>query len=245
MPKIANPTLFDGEPKNVPTFIKDCNLHFTMKADIFGENEAVKIGFILSWCKGPKIDNWVNMIFESLMNNDLMAPISGRALLQQIQNHFGNRNAAMMARIKMDKFSQVGSAEQYIIGFQTLSPRTGYGETELIHKFITGLKENLCSKCFRIFPLPDTLEDWYTIARSLQNQLNLEASFKSNRAGQFAGSFGCSGSSQITPQQTAPKASTPGGSRTYGRSGQAMDLGRQKQCCSTCNCFGHTTENCR
>ena len=195
MPKIANPTLFDGEPKNVPTFIKDCNLHFTMKADIFGENEAVKIGFILSWCKGPKIDNWVNMIFESLMNNDLMAPISGRALLQQIQNHFGDHNAAMMARIRMDKFSQVGSAEQYIIGFQTLSPRTGYGETELIHKFITGLKENLCSKCFRIFPLPDTLEDWYTIARSLQNQLNLEALFKSNRAGQFASSFGRSGSS--------------------------------------------------
>src|ERR1700723_788749 len=124
--------------------------------------------FILSYCKGPNISIWADMMWEMIEDEDVLAPQNPRQLFDEIKNQFGDPHEDLTARAELDKCHQTGTVDAYIIAFKTLAMRTGYGEPELINRYMKGLKSNILDKCFGIYPLPSSLENWYKASAAFQ-----------------------------------------------------------------------------
>jgi len=204
------------------------------------------IAFILSYCKGQRIDAWADWMFEEIENQGEMAPVTGRGLLRRIKDHFGDADEGMTARIKMDQITQTGSVDDYITAFRTLAPKTGYGPEDLKHKFMMGLKEVIRSKVFSVYPPPITVEEWMEVALNFQRSWEMQRLLQSGRSKNSVGTMGSgSQSTQGSNRTISSTNANSGGGRTYPGAGQPMAIDRQVQKCEHCGRFGHSRENCR
>jgi hypothetical protein len=243
-PKIAPPAEFDGSKHKVTTFIKDCQLYMMARPDMFTFEDA-KIAFILSYCKGPKIDDWANMVFDDIVKEKLSAPTTGNGLLLRIKTHYGDPHEAMTAQMKLGELRQTGTVDDYIISFRTLAQKTGYDDIALINAFITNLHNETRRKCFAVYPMPESLEEWYSVALGFQRQWEFEKSFKYGRNSGVPRPPVISGKGQTVVTKNAQTSSTSGGGRIFGGSGQPMDIDRKRIQCAYCKKFGHIVGDCR
>jgi hypothetical protein len=243
-PKIAAPAEFDGSKDKVTTFLKDCKLYMMARPEMFTYEDA-RIAFILSYCKGPKIDDWANMVFEDILAGRLAAPATGNSLMLRIKTQFGDPHEAMTAQMKLDRLTQTGSVDDYIISFRTLAQKTGYDEIALTHKFIENLHKEVRRKCFSVYPMPDTLEEWYTIAQGFQRAWEFEKSFQYGQNTSIPRPTGTSSKSQVVVTKNTQTSNTSSGGRVFGGSGQPMDIDRKRIQCAYCKTFGHTVGDCR
>jgi hypothetical protein len=136
----------------------------------------------------------------------------------------------MTARNQIETLRQVSTVDKYVVKFQSISIKTGYGEAELLNKFIRGLKQHIRDQCFKVYPMPERLQEWMEMAVTFQRQEELQNSFKQ---GTFFG----------TKQSPPKNTQTPG--RTFPGSGEPMQVDRQRKQCNFCKKFGHTMDTCR
>src|SRR5882757_881475 len=101
-PKIALPTIFDGDRDFVKAFKRDCQLYIMARPDEF-RSERAKISWVLSFIKGKDVDDWANWVFGLIEAKDVYAPKTLKELYKQLENYFGDPHQASTAQIKMDQ----------------------------------------------------------------------------------------------------------------------------------------------
>src|SRR6202041_1774611 len=218
-PKIAAPMQFDGKKKDVHTFLRECKMYMVMRRYEFPD-EMAKMGFILSYCKGPNISEWTNMMWEMIEKGDILAPQNARQLCEEIQNQFGDPHEELTARAELDKCHQSGTVDTYIVAFRTLALQTGYGEPELINRYMKGLKPNILDKCFGIYPLPSTLENWFEASAAFQRHWEMARVVQSSKGTNISAHSGSGKQSKGGNAPVVTKTTNSGGGRVYGGSGE-------------------------
>src|SRR6202041_2671695 len=235
---------FDGKKKDVHTFLRECKMYMVMRRYEFPDQMA-KMGLILSYCKGPNISEWTNMMWEMIEKGDILAPQNASQLWHEIQNQFGDPHEELTARAELDKCHQSGTVDTYIVAFRTLALRSGYGEPELIDRYMKGLKPNILDKCFRIYPLPSTLENWFKASAAFQRHWEMVRVVQSAKGANVSTHSGSGKQSKGGNAQVTTKTTSSSGGRVYGGSGEPMDTNRQQQKCGYCGRFGHSEDSCQ
>jgi len=95
-PKIALPTIFDGDRDFVKAFKRDCQLYIMARPDEF-RSERAKISWVLSFIKGKDVDDWANWVFGLIEAKDVYAPKTLKELYKQLENYFGDPHQASTA----------------------------------------------------------------------------------------------------------------------------------------------------
>jgi len=241
-PKINSPDIFDGKPENLNTFIKDCKLYLLIKADTF-DTEDQKMAFILSFCRGPIINDWVIYTAEQIQEFEDDAPRTADELLSNIKEQFGDIDEQVTAQQKLDVLKQTTTAEIYVIEFRTLARKTKYDEQALIAAFRKGINPSIVTKIFGYEHMPTTLEQWYRAAIKLDKQFRDLQQIKrtsERKTGKGTPSSGWKGTGTTSTTNTQQR--TGGG---FNKAKTPEEIERYKKTCEYCKKFGHTRENCR
>src|SRR5882757_9038348 len=256
-PKIALPAFFTGANSEVHTFIKDCSIYMRVKSDLFQDNDS-RIAFILSYCRGPAINDWTIMINEHIESGSYLAPNDHRELLELIRKQFGDVDEEVTAQQEIEKIKQgTDTVEKYVVKFRMLQYRTGYDQKALIAIFRRGIHDKLLDRIYNMVDMPTSLEQWFEMAIRFDSQYRERRDLGKNSPWR-----GTSTSQRPNrpsyqrpsgPPPNAPSHNPPTNDRrdqtgtTYGGTGQAMDMGRATggRNCYYCGIAGHMARNCR
>jgi hypothetical protein len=165
-PKLNTPSTFDGSKENVNAFIRECKIYMMGRSGEFG-SEGHKIAFIMSYCRGPGVNGWMDYMTKSVDNGT--GPRTGNELLDYMRAYYGDPDEKTTSRTELDKLVQKGRVEEYVIQFQSIAYKTGYSEAELEHRFIVGLNRSIRERCYASYPAPRDLAEWITRAYALQH----------------------------------------------------------------------------
>jgi hypothetical protein len=244
-PKVNEPRIFEGKASQVNSFIKDLRLYITVKADQF-EEERVRMAFILSYCRGPLVDDWTIYMSEAINEGNPGAPTDANDLIQMLKEQFGDPDETVTAQQKLDALRQTATVEEYVVQFRTLAKKTGYDETALIAAFKKGLNRQILGKIYGGLTLPKSLNEWIIISTRLDRQW---------RDFQRISTGGTAKTTSSRPTTIQPHNANAGGQPSnerrlgtgiiYGGVGQPMNVDRSRVQCTYCGKFGHLVDKCR
>ena len=95
----------------------------------------------MSFLRGSAID-WFT---PDILNHDPAYPpiwmTSSLALIQQLYLHFGPRDSARVAAIKLDRLQMQNNqwVSKYVVEFNAVAAKTSFSDATLLHRFHQGL----------------------------------------------------------------------------------------------------------
>src|SRR5882762_6482706 len=143
----------------------------------------------------------------------------------------------LTAQRKLEGIEQETTVDEYVVRFRHIAIATGYSETDLIHRYITGLKPHIQKACFSVRPLPVAFNDWVEVSTSFQENFTMEAEYHEHKGRNNTPIYSpppkkYSGNPAFIPKATLSKK-TEGNPAKLGQ-GEPVDVNRQKLTCHHC-----------
>ena len=145
-PEINNPPPFEGDQKNLETWITACHLKFAGQPSRF-VTERQKLIYGTSYLAGPP-SLWVNPLLNKYLAAGPNDPVpeelaSFNAFSQSLRTLYGDPNLERNALTALDNLKQLGSVATYISRFAVHSPHANLNDTGLRQAFYKGLKKGI------------------------------------------------------------------------------------------------------
>jgi hypothetical protein len=145
-PEVNNPPPFEGDQKNLETWITACHLKFAGQPSRF-VTERQKLVYATSYLKGPPL-LWINPLLNKYLGAGVNDPVpeelaSFNAFSQSLKTLYGDPNLERNALTALDNLKQLGSVATYISRFAIHSPHANLNDTGLRQAFYKGLKKGI------------------------------------------------------------------------------------------------------
>lgn len=145
-PEVNNPPPFEGDQKNLETWITACHLKFAGQPSRF-VTERQKLVYATSYLKGTPL-LWVNPLLNKYLGAGPEDPIpeelaSFDAFSRSLKALYGDPNLERNALTALDNLKQLGSVATYISRFAIHSPHANLNDTGLRQAFYKGLKKGI------------------------------------------------------------------------------------------------------
>jgi hypothetical protein len=164
---INKPTPFDGNRKNIETFIQECRVYLQINKRTYATDEA-KVAFILSFMNEKEALKWKQTYLRSITetDGDIKFPTLNDFIIL-LNNYFKPANQIQDAAHQISILKQGNkTAEEVITEFRLLTAQAGYStETSsdhlhLIEKLQRVLNPSLVKKIMLMDTPPTTIDDW-------------------------------------------------------------------------------------
>jgi len=175
-PKLRVPTVFDGDREALEQFKLECGLYMMANPDRFPD-EKVKITFIISYIHGKKVQDWLQWMFNGIHYQKPGFPLTANSFFDMMDAQYGDPHKELTAQRKLEGIEQETTVDEYVVQFRCIAIATGYSETNLIHRYITGLKPHIRKACFSVRPLPVKFNDWVETSTNFQENFAMEAEY--------------------------------------------------------------------
>lgn len=192
---INKPTPFDGNRKEIQSFMQDCKVYLTINGHIYTTDDA-KIAFVLSFMNEKEAKRWKENYLSSLINDlgNLNFPTLTefwKKLLDDFKPANKGKDAAhQIAILRQGK----KSAEETITEFRLLTNQAGYANTtdsdhlHLIEKLQTVLNSSLVKRVLLLDDVPTTIDKWAEKAIQIDNNYRQTMEIMERLAGDKRGS---------------------------------------------------------
>ena len=164
---IKKPDDFDGNRKEIQSFLLNCKVYLQTNKHIYDTDESV-IAFILTFMNEKEAKRWKENYLLSIINTngDIVFPTAAE-FQKKLEKDFKpvnkERDAAhQIAILRQGK----KTAEETITEFRLLTNQAGYANTttsdhaHLIGKLQTVLNTNLVRRILLLDNVPTTIDDW-------------------------------------------------------------------------------------
>jgi hypothetical protein len=164
---INKPKPFDGNRKDIQSFILDCRVYLQVNRNIY-HNDDSKVAFILSFMNEKEAMRWKENYLLEIMNatGDLAFPAYAD-FMERLSKDFkpvnkGKDAAHQIAILRQGK----KTAEETITEFRLLTNQAGYANTtasdhlHLIEKLQTVLNTNLVKRVLLLDDVPTRIDKW-------------------------------------------------------------------------------------
>jgi hypothetical protein len=181
--KFKSPTAFNGQPKNLASFLKECKLYLQMNRSVYDTNEK-KVGYILSLMTEGTAAIWRDNFLRSTEDEtETYAFPNYRNFIQLLENNFQSTDEKAEALYQLGRITQGShSIQDHNAKFSLLchqSELTDDGsEQVLINYYQKSLNYDLLQEVWRTYPKPRTLADWMTAAQVEDNKKRELTRFK-------------------------------------------------------------------
>jgi Domain of unknown function (DUF4939) len=164
---INKPKDFDGNRKDIQSFILDCKVYLQVNQHIF-TTDASKVAFILSFMNEKEAKRWKENYLISLTDaaGDIIFPAI-KEFMDKISKDFKAANKERDAAHQIAMLCQgKKTAEETITEFRLLTNQAGYANTtesdhlHLIDKLQTVLNTNLVKRILLLDEVPTTIDKW-------------------------------------------------------------------------------------
>lgn len=247
LPTMAAPDSFDGSCDKAQSFLNSATLYLEGKSAAFS-NDKDKVLFAMSYMKEGRAKDWVDKILEDGKQVDDQFP-SWNSFVRAFKGKFFNPLAKEEARRQLRERKQLPSerVDDFITAFEKHERVSEYDDTILREIFEDGLLSDITEAVYNLRPMPETLEEWKTEARLLDQQ-KMKQRLRHGRG--FAGKdkeklkvVKQSFKQTISPEVTKTKVAT---GTVFGGSGQPMDIdaARRLGLCFNCGQVGHISKFC-
>lgn len=190
--KINIPTPFNGDRTALRSFIQDCGLYLGVNKKKY-DNDAKKIGFVLSFMKGGDAGLWKEQYISEHTNAttgifDVPTAETYQAFISSIKEAFTEENTATTALTKLRKLQQgKDSVEEHNVDFKLLCGQAGIKlkdldtDTLTLDTYQRTLHPQVLSKVLGLEKVPTTLSAFMSKAALLDNNYrNAMAIIKGN-----------------------------------------------------------------
>jgi Retrotransposon gag protein len=171
------PNIFDGTRDKVDSFLQAFGLYRAINRQHITMREPYnRIMMMLSYMKGPKIDDWVRekaTLLEAAVSNGMANPNDEHVwntFLEEFMDAFTDTTQREQATLDLINIQMKGEdLDTYISTFHHLRERAGWEpDTQgMMLMFRRGLKCPLATAIVeRTHPRPQTLQQWYQSARA-------------------------------------------------------------------------------
>ena len=179
--KIGFPAIYDGNVETARGWLNSVRAYLTPNKNKYDTSEK-KIIFALSFMKEGTALGWAEGIYEAAFakkKNDKGEETDEEVgfgkwdeFIEDFKTAFSYMDTPTIAIGKISVIQQgTDTVDEYIAKFRTLAFQTGITDTgPLIIWFTAGLKAPLVRQIYSNFPLPTTMEEWYSRASLLENQ---------------------------------------------------------------------------
>ena len=165
---INKPKDFDGNRKEVHSFLLDCKVYLQVNQHIY-TTDASRVAFVLSFMNDKEAKRWKeNYLIKitSATDGNLVFPTTD-AFLKQVTDDFKPANKTKDAAHQIAILRQgKRTAEETITEFRLLTNQAGYANTttsdhlHLIEKLQTVLNTNLVKRVLLLDTVPTTIDAW-------------------------------------------------------------------------------------
>ena len=236
--KVATPDDFTGDRSKADAFLSQLYLYFNARPADF-PTDGQRILFALSYMKGGIAGAWAARFVEQVEAGRPPAE-TWVQFRDSFRHTFADPDPGATARIRMSELRQGAHVvDLYIMDFQELAVRTGYGEVAHMECFERGLNQNLLNAIYHMNEMPTTLEAWYKAARKFDIQLRKFEQRRSRPA---------STPPRFIPRDNTPKPFLPRpSSSNQGPVPMDVDSGlrtRNPPVCYRCRKAGHLIRDC-
>ena len=175
-PDVNNPPMYEGDQKNLETWITACHLKFAGQPSRF-VTERQKLVFATSYLKGPPLF-WIQPALGKYL---VMSPqdkppeelASFDAFTQALKTLYGDPNLERNALTALDNLKQLTTVANYISRFAVYSQHASLNDVGLRQAFYKGLKsgikDELATRDYK------TLKELQTLATKLDARLRERA----------------------------------------------------------------------
>ena len=145
-PEVSNPPPFEGDQRNLETWITACHLKFAGQPSRF-VTERQKLVYATSYLKGPPL-LWINPLLNKYLGAGPNDPVpeelaSFNAFSQSLKVLYRDPNLERNALTALDNLKQLSSVATYISRFTIPSPHANLNDTGLRQAFYKGLKKGI------------------------------------------------------------------------------------------------------
>lgn len=163
---INKPTQFDGNRKEVQSFLQDCKVYLKVNEHIY-TTDSSKVAFILSFMNDKEAKRWKENYLNTITKDDEITFPTIKAFLTKVTEDFKPVNkekdaAHQIAILRQGK----KTAEETITEFRLLTNQAGYAnETASDHMHLIGklqsvLNTNLVKRVLLLDEVPTTIDKW-------------------------------------------------------------------------------------
>lgn len=176
--RINLPTPFTGIRSKLPTFLQDCNVYLGINRNIYTDDEK-KVAFVLSYMTEGDALTWKEQFIRQRTNNagviDLGTWIN---FLQDLEASFKEEDQVGNALYQLNHLKQGNTtAEEHNTNFKLLlgkakivsDPTNQTNQSVIIDYYKRTLNPRLVTKILSGETIPQTIEQWYSKAITLDN----------------------------------------------------------------------------
>ncbi len=179
--RYATPDAFDGTLAKGPTFRHQFLLYFKSLPREYTTDDE-KINFVLGYMKEGKAAQFAERATEP----GARGWASWTDFLADFEARFVTRDRQLEARNNLDSVAHTSDLETFITEFELVGNRTGFGDAELVDRFVKKLKPRYIKAYFDPSnPTPaTTLDDAVTRVRAIDNSFqSMDATLASHSGG--------------------------------------------------------------
>ena len=169
--RVNAPAVFDGERNKLQEWLDDCRLYTTLNHQVY-TTEDQRIAFILSYMRGGTAGKWKKTWMNQHMKNNSFTPKTGDELIKEIITQFSPTDEAgdTLTKMKTATFNKDKTADEFISRFQVWVAESEITDNRALRDyFMECLPKNLRQNCLRSENPPATINEWYALARKLDN----------------------------------------------------------------------------
>src|SRR5258706_11291709 len=143
--RVQAPDTFDGSnPEDLQAFLLQCQITFNSYPQQYATDTA-KVFFAISYLKKMVLEWFKQGILEDDLSLTLVWCHSWAEFAKELKTHFGPANPVGSAEIELQHLVMASNTRlaEYLVRFNTLASRVGWGEQALHFQFYDSLPERL------------------------------------------------------------------------------------------------------
>ena len=173
--KVAKPEPFDGESRNVDSFLTACELVFHTQTKKF-ENPKAKVYYALSYCTKGAAANWKEdalrdpkqFLLDIAKHQEDLGCTPWEAFKELFNMMWKGVTNKMEAQVALQRIKQGNdSVKEYFVKFKLLSSQVDFNEEASLLFFKRGLKEPIKQRIYNSGNIPTGLIGWYNRASEI------------------------------------------------------------------------------
>jgi hypothetical protein len=173
--KFKSPTPFNGQPKHLASFLKECKLYLQMNRSVYDTDEK-KVGYILSLMTEGTAAIWRDNFLRASENElEVYDFPTYRNFILLLENNFQDTDEKAEALHQIGTITQgLRSIQDHNARFSLLVHQSGLTDAEneqiLVNYYQRSLNYDLLQDVWRTYPKPRTLAGWMKAAQDEDNK---------------------------------------------------------------------------